>query len=344
MISQSFSNYYIKPVQYNPVNDNKFIFLGGFDGDINLGLSRWILNFNIYLDQNLFLPSNALLLDVNTSVGKVENITLNQVGDKVSPDYVINKKEASHYQCQVILDVSNSEYLKQKLTHHFIPVDLSFKANTEALSDIGISDEKIINTFINEYENIHDQVGFYFTNYTEQNDAGKFDINQSYQFVNNQVTQKISTPFEFLTSSELDLTDEPIKNLLTLHSEKSFSIVGYEINFYYSINNGPIKNLKYQNKESFYCNKIHTFIYPYETAYDQAKQEIINLIGDNKGFYSPLLTTGYYEIKALILLDDSYMNMKIHKEFSFSGKNINNWFKINKFWIDNLQHFKELTI
>ncbi len=343
MISSE-TGYYIKPVVYNPVNENKYVFMGGFDGEITFGLNRWILNFNIYLDHNIFLPSNVLMMNVHTSIGTVENITLNKTNKTILPEYVKNKEEASHYTCQCILNVDNSEYLKQKLTHHFIPIDLTFKTNSESLSHIDIKESEALNQFVSEFESMRDNSGFYFTNYTERNDSGEFNIDQKYYFVNQEVVDKESTPFEFITSNQLDLIDEPIDNLLTIRSEQPFSIVGYEINFNYSINNNPIKTLKHKFNNSFYCDKIHTFIYPYETAFDENKQEIVDLVGDNKGFYSPIITTGYYEIKATILLDTTYMNIKITKDFSFSGKTIDNLFKINPFWINDLTNFKELRI
>ncbi|AIV03544.1 hypothetical protein MGM1_1570 [Candidatus Malacoplasma girerdii] len=338
------TDYYLNKINFNPINNNQYIYLEGFDGTVTPGLTHWTFDFNIYLTQNLKLPAYVFQVNLTSSLGTIENIPLTWIQKTSLPDYVKNRKEVEEYKVHYVLDITNCGFFKNSHKNFYFPIGLNFLINTEVLNAaklINSGDE--VDRFINEFDNLKTSSYFYYTDKFNCEQDTNFQVDQEYKLVNNNSETSKSTNFQYLVNSNMVETREPIVNLMTLTSDEDFTIDGYELTFNYVIDN-EIKTLKITNNETKFCSKINSFIFNKTTVFDSKTKEVKIIYGGQNGFYIPVKSQGYIELKAKILTKNNYAIFKANHAFSFAGNEESNLYQIKHFIINDLTNFKQIRI
>ncbi len=337
--------YYLKKLPQNLVNNNKYVYYSGIEGDIDIINECWYFKYSIFLNNNFELPSNCLNANLVAPFVNVSNLTLTKISSPTFPDYVIDKSTCSEYLLQFSIDTSSSKFFDTLFIDYILNFSLYFDIDSEILNSAKLGNNPLeIDEFINEFNSLVSNTKISYTNYHLDDNEGCVDIINSYHVSNNSYSANNKKIIYYaFNNNTINLTSQ-INELCTIEIDGNFYIKQYKIEMNYSVNNKTIKTLTTNLNEMIICKDKYQLSYPFETTYDYTKDEVINIIGDNCGFFIPFDAIGYYTITLLIFTNNTFITIKLTKSFNFVEKNIGNYIICSQYWIDNLDYFKRYKI
>ncbi len=339
------SPYYLKKLDYNPINNNQYVYLSGCNGDIKILENKWEFDLNFYLNNNLYLPPNSFLINYNTPFSQVSNLTIFYSQTSNFPDFVIDKNSCSLYKVKFVIDTSSSEFFNHKFINYPFNFSTFFKVDEIIINSAELENNPFeIDTFMSEFNSLYLNNFIQYTNYYNQIENQKIKITDEFHIENNEWYETHYSNVEYLLNDQTIDCTNPINFLCSINIDDSFTVVGYNISFNYSIDNSSIKNLSITVNEPQYCTNTFSLDYPYATIYDESKKEVINTIDKNSGFYIPVDAIGYYTITLEILTSRKYAVIKLTKPFNFNNSKENDYFICEDFWINNLSNFKWYSV
>lgn len=341
------SVYYVKRLKENPVNQFKWLYIDGSDGNLKIVENKWYFNINFYLINNLFLPINVFNVNLSTQFMQISNISINPEPQQKAPDWVIQKDCCTKYTCNFEMDTNDSKLFQDPLINYSILFNFSLNVDNSILDQAGISlDQYEYNEFISEIYQQNVEVEFLYSNYVESNEKNStFSISNSYYL--NSVLGSYSEDqiIYYSMNNETEQIDEPIKNLLTIKFEDNYTILSKKVHFIYQIHGHEQNELMYEVTTPEYGDSTKKFTYDFCTYFNESDLKIKNQPDGVAGFYCPLATTGYYQISIKVLYKNIIKTLKFINNFSFKGNDdyLNNKLQVMQVFIDNIEYFKEVT-
>ncbi len=338
--------YYIKQLDHNPVNSNRYIYFSGFEGEILLKKQVWEFNFDLYINSNFNLPKNTIYLNFDLGFVKVNNLEINLSETKKFPDYIKDKTSCNLYKTSFLLDLSDTKILDNLMINYKFESYLKFGIDTDILNnvDIDLNPNEIVK-FISEVNTISSNSSFCLTNYYNENKSGETKLLKGFKLVNDN-SSGICEEILYYTNdfSYVNLSDK-IRELLKIKYKGNFVIDGYKVTFNYSIDGMDIKTLEYKIDDLIFCTDEYQFNYLYGTKFNTQTNEIENFISEDRGFLIPKKSIGYFEIKFALLTDSNKVFFKFTKSFNFTS-DPSHFFNIKceNVWIDNLSNFNEIEV
>lgn len=336
--------YKLEALAKNPVNNNKYVYLSGIDGDIEVLSTCWLINLGIYLNDNFILPANTIYLNFASSFAELNNLNITHQIAPSYPSYVLDVSSCDYYHIQFSIDTASSKFFEQKLNNFLLNLTLSFGIDYDMLNQAQLKCPATrIDSFISELKNIKFSTNLNFSNFSEGKGSDNVDIVNQYHFSNNKITLKKISSINYLLNDQTIDKKTPILKMFDIHTSNNFLINGYKIDVVYSVDNGQLKTLSCSSSDPTYVNKDISFNYPFCTKLND-KDELYNYVGDNPGIYFDKQATGYYEVTLIILVNETFYTLKLIQPFNFidsssPGTNI----VIKKTIIDSLNNFKELN-
>ena len=347
MISSSLNNstYYINRLNPTSYSSNKYVYLSGFEGNINIVDEQWIFNFKLYLNGDFNVPTNTLFVDLITPFAEKKDSTIVQQSiTGPLPDYVDKSTKANLYVFNAIIPTDESKYFDSKFINQRINVDLGFHVNPENLNKTDI-DETSRSEFIKEFDGIRTSTNILYTNYQEGYNQGSGSIIEEYYVVNDN--HKVVNPKYFgwtMNKNCLDLT-APLTSLVDIELKGNFIVRGYKVEFFYSIEDSEIKTLSEENNNPKFCTDRFHLDCPMATKYDEIKREVVKIEGSCNGFFIPKNAYGYYTITILLSTANNWIGLKLNKSFNFiADSSYETNIDVEQFWIDDLNKFKRMVI
>ncbi|MBQ6280358.1 MAG: hypothetical protein IJK72_02790 [Mycoplasma sp.] len=339
------SPYYLKKINHNPVNNNQYVYLSGCDGDITIYENKWEFDLNFYINHNLYLPPNSFLINYNTPFAQISDITIFVSQTAKFPDFVIDKTTCNLYKAKFVIDTSSSDFFNNKFINYPFNFSTFFKVNEEAINSANLENNPYeIDTFMSEFNSLYLNNFIQYTNFYNGDENQKLKIADQFHIENNNWYITHYSNVEYILNEETIDCANPISSLCSLQIDDFFTVVGYNISFNYSIDNSPIKTLSVTIDDPQYCKNVFNLSYPYATSYDESKKEVINIPGYQNGFYIPVAAIGYYTLTIQILTSRKYAVIKLTKPFNFVNSSIDEYFKCEEYWINNIDNFQQYNI
>lgn len=337
--------YYLKQLDFNPINNNKYVYFSGFNGEIKIYQNQWFFNFDMYINQKLNLPVNTLLANVSLPFCEVKKTTLSLNKTSKIPDFVIDKTTCDLYQTSFMVDTSTNTFFDCQLTNYQMYMNITFTIDEESLNNAKLDNNpNEIDKFINEFNLLNTNTLFYYSNFYNDKTNNHYDLNNSYRFENGKATNTNIKTLFYEANSYID-TKTPISKLLSFRYDGPFTVNGYKVNFVYQVDNQKeVKSLSYENKEVKNINSNFQIDFEHSTEYDFSKHEAYITIDSEKGFFIPEKAIGYYTITIVLCVNNIYMTFKITNNFNFVDSIVPNTFQIKSFFIDNLSNFISLQV
>ena len=339
------ATYYLDKLKLNPINDNKYVYLSGFEGGVEIVNEEWIFDFKVFLNGQYNIPVNSLQVDITTPFAQVQNFGLVKTTSEQIPEYVKDKTTSYCYRLNTIIPTGSSEYFDTKMINHPIDIDLDFNVNVEALDTASELHQVDKDQFISEFDNIKAHSKVLYTNYYEASDQGDYGIVEKYYLINE--TAQIVDPKRFkwaLNNDCLDLTT-PILELLDIELDGNFVVKGCQIDFNYALENQEIKTLTHKIENPSYCVKNYHLDFPFATSFDEEKQEVVISQGTEKGFFIPKNAYGYYTLTLLLATTNNWITLKLNKSFNFIvDSSYSTDVKVEQIFIDDITNFTRMVI
>ena len=339
------STYYINKLKPTPRSSNSYVYLSGFEGEVDIINEQWVFDFKLYLNGNFNIPTNTLLVNLRTPFAEETNIPIVQkaIVDEL-PSYV-EKSEANLYLFNVVFPTSSTKYFDSKLINQKINIDMNFHVVADNLNKIDIP-EYLRSGFIKEFDNLRASSSISYTNFYEGKDQGSCNVIDKYYVVNN--TNQVINPKKFswtLNENCLDLTT-PLVKLANISFPTNFIVRGYKLEFNYAVEDGEEKKLEFTNDNPKYVVNNHYEIdLPFATKYDDTKKEVIKTQGENNGFFIPKNACGYYSITLLLSTANNWITLKLNKSFNFiSDASYQTNIEVKQYFINDLYNFKRMVI
>ena len=333
--------YYLRELEKNPINNNRYVYFSGCEGDIKIYENQWYFNLNFYINHNLNLPTNVFLINYDTPFAQLTDLTLNIKWTSEFPDFVIDPNSCTLYNVQFNIDTSSSEYFNNKFINYQFNLNTLFKVDEEVINTANIDNNPLdVNKFMSEFNAMNSFNHIKYTNYFNSDNEGNFKVVDQYHIKNDTWSETHNNVIKYVMNNNCVDLQKPINNLCSINMEDNFIIMGYNIAFNYSIDNSRIKTLSTTNSDPIYCNQNYILDYPFATYYDESKKEVINIVSDNKGFYIPVDCAGYYTITLQILTSSKFIIMKLTQSFNFiSDPTHGDYFFCEEYWINDLTNF-----
>lgn len=340
-------DFYINEIQskFPSLNNNKYIDYQYVFVKANYSFYKIFFEIEVYIANNFFLPSDFLLLNVNSPSFKVEDLMLiktQKIVDINIPN--IQYDVCSIYKTEFSIDVSGDNFFNGTADKYF-ELDISFGLNPNSIkNDNGEIDINNFNQLINEISLSKVKVPFYHQNkilinkndYYEHIVSIESDSRNKMNLIRNRLFIKL---FDF------EYANEPIRKLFNIYFDKTYNVTfkNVVLNLNYSINNYK-KNAKLEfNSELNTSGKNILFeLNNYETYYDEKKEEIIFQKGNN-GIYFPFDTYGEYDINFTLLINNKPVNYEIINTFNYSSSSNNLNFIVENL-SETLVNYEEIYI
>lgn len=340
-------DFYINEIKSNfpSTNNNKYIDYQYVFIKANYSFYKIFFEIYVYISNNFFLPSDALLLNINSAPFEIENLTLVKSSDNIDINIPnIQYDTCDIYKTKFSLDVSDNDFFNGTADKNF-DLNISFGFNSNSLkndnNEINIDN---FNDLINEINLAKLKVPFYHQNkiLINKNDNYEHIIsiesnsNNEINFNKKKIYVKLNN-FEYM--------NEPIKKLFNINFDniENITFKNVILNLNYSIDNYK-KNSKLEFNSELNINgkNILFDLNNYETYFDEQKREIVFQKGNN-GIYFPFNTYGEYEINFTMLLNNKPVNYQIINSFSYISINNNANFIIENLF-ENLTNYEEIYI
>jgi len=225
----------------------------------------------------------------------IQNCSINIDKYAQIPDYINDYDECVVYSTQVVIDVTSSELLDQKLVNYLLNLNFKFNVNTDAINNQLISVEQLeLDEFINELRLSRLSTSINFSNYQNTiKKTGYLDFVDEYYFDSNQ-GQSTTNQIIYYQQNTCENLSCPISKLLTIYADCDYVIDSYLINFYYSCKGSQeINNLSYENDEKIYVNKIYELFYLNRNSFKFDSKTLNSDATGISGFYLPISSSGY---------------------------------------------------
>lgn len=339
------ATYHIDKLPSTSFSTNQYVYLSGFDGNIDIINEQWVFDFKLYLNGDFNVPTNTLYVDLNTPFTTQTKIPIVQKTiTSPLPEYVKPATNANLYIFNLIVPTSESPYFDSKLINQKINVNLSFHVEPENLNKTDIN-EDIRSQFIKEFDGIKTSTNVSYTNFHSGNDQGCGNIIEKYT-VTNDTFQVVDPKYFSWTLNEdcLDLTT-PIKSLLDIELKGNFVVRGYQLDFVYSLEDKETKTLDYKFDNPVYCTDKYHLDFPFATAYDETKKEVVKSGGSDHSFYIPDNACGYYTVTVLLATSNNWITLKLTKAFNFiTDPALETQLKVNQHFIRCIDNYKRMVI
>ena len=341
------STYYVKRLVENPVNQFKWLYIDGSDGNLKIIENKWYFDINFYLINNLFLPTNTFNVNLSTQFTQISDISINAEAEQKAPDWVTQKDYCTKYTCTFEIDTNDSKLFQDPLTNYSILLNFSLNIDNAILdrADVGL-DQYEYNEFISEIYQQKIQTKFLYSNYEEKdNKDSTFNISNSYYLNSKLGSYSEDQIIYYSMNNETDQIDEPIKKLLIIQFEDNYTILSKKVHFIYQVYGHEQNELTYEVTTPEYGDSTKEFTYDFCTYFSEPSGKVENQNDGVNGFYCPLATTGYYQISIKVLYKNVIKTLKFINNFSFKGNDDykNKKLQVMEVFIDNINYFKEVV-
>lgn len=177
--------YYLRELKKNPINNNRYVYFSGCEGDIKIYENQWYFNLNFYINHNLNLPSNVFLINYDTPFAQLTDLTLNIKSTSEFPDFVIDQNSCTLYNVQFNIDTSSSEYFNNKFINYQFNLNTIFKVDEDVINTANLDNNPSeVNKFMSEFNTMNSFNHIKYTNYYTNNDEENFKVVDQYHIKN----------------------------------------------------------------------------------------------------------------------------------------------------------------
>ena len=345
MLSISANNpYYINRLNPTSLSTNHYVYLSGFEGSVDIINEQWIFDFQLYVNGNFNVPTNSLYVNLTTPFAEKIQIPIIHCPDPVSWPKYVEDNGRNLYIFNAIIPTSGTEYFNNKYINQRININLDFHVEPENINKADIP-EADRSAFITEFDAISASTNVSYTNYHEGKDQGSGNIIDQYKVVNDNCS--VINPRQFgwaLNNNCLDLKT-PLCSLVDIDLKNNFIVRGYQVEFNYALETGGSKSLKYKDDSPKYCtDKFHLDL-PFATYFDEEKKEVVQTEGENKGFFIPKNSYGYYTLTLLLATENTWVTLKLTKAFNFIlDSSYETKLKVRQYPMDTLKNCTRMVI
>lgn len=339
------SNYQIKHLVNNPINDNKFIYIDSIDGNLVIKNNKWFFDLNYYVIDNATLPPNIFNACLELPFADIKDIQLLYVASGNIPSWVTQKENCKIYKSTFSIDTNESKFFDQILTKYLMYLQFSFDINTNVVNNSSIDvTQSDLDSFILEWNLIHQTLSFDFSNFVDLNDDGGVFGNGNQYYLNSKTGYSISeNNISYQLNENLSDRTFAINNLLTLKTSSPFLINKIITKFHYSIEDVQgINTYENTNNDLIYVYDTYDIEFNKKTLYDEAKNEVVDSLNGVEGFYIPKKSNGYFEVLVTITQNENARIYRFMKDFNFIDTKSNTKIMIKEIFINDLNNFERM--
>ena len=327
----------------------KYHFIKGMDGIIDLRENYWYLKLYLYSCNNFYLPPNSLLANLKLPYQSIKGITFNLSSDQDRKNKYKweDSKYCKVYEAICTIDISSNKYLKQNLYDAKIDYQFNFEIDPEPISHISNNsiDQRDLDSLINETYELEWNFSMYYSNmYQMSPDNLVCNCHNLYKIdANKKVVEEKSIVKAIV--NDYTCYQKPIIKLATIKSTIPFQITNTIIKFFYQID-GDDKEYEFELK-NFKSNQVgyETEIYcDFKTLFNEKSNLITNSFFGIKGFYIPKFSSGFYQISFNLSQNNNNIKFIITNPFHFATQNNFPKIKITTAKFENLNTFTNWII
>jgi len=306
--------YYIKPLEFNPKNNNKYFYCDYALSNLKINDEKINVDIYLWITMNSYLPVNIFYLNVETNIGNLNSIPLYSV-EKEMPQEVVDKENSKCFHASYTLGIKdliyNGEYnFNTKYTFSF--------ANSDIWNSINIqSSQDDLNRFNNELGSENVSLSTSFNNKFVYKKDGIINVSNDITY-DNKKTNRINLKSFFVKNNIKGYESEPITKILTIlnYEDKPIKISNLKYIFKYED-----KELKFDDQSSFVVNDKLEVIFKQKTKYLDGKV-VLDQSDDNaiEGFYLPLNTIVNVKVTFKITFEDETIDFTYMNNINFQSQ------------------------
>lgn len=323
---------------------NKYHFIKGMDGFIDLRENYWYLKLYLYSCNNFYLPPNSLLANLKLPYQTIKGITFNLSSDQDRK----NKYKWEEVNCCKVyeaictIDISCNNYLKQNLHDAKISYQFNFEIDPEPISRISNNtiNQYDLDGLINETYGLEWDFNLYYSNiYQITTNNLICDCRNSYKIdANKKVTEEKSV-VKAIVNNYMHY-QKPIIKLAVIKSTIPFQITNIVIKFFYRIDgNNKEYELELKNFKSNLIGYEVEINCDFKTLFNEKSNFVSNSFHGIKGFYIPKFSSGFYQVNFNLSQNNNNVKFIVTNPFHFATKNNFPKIKITTAKFENLNTF-----
>lgn len=246
--------------------------------------SKLILNFDFYIAQKFFLPTDAINVTLQLPSQEISNVIAIRSTDAIDSSInLVDKENISIFKARAIIDTTSDSFFQNNYINCMIPIKCYFKVNANSLTNNKVQLNR--NYFWQFISEINSQVidfnfdysnFYYFSNFNENENKLKFSYEISIDSLNNVLIKEQNVLFVLPKIKNNNL---PIKKLFNLNTTTNdyFFIKNIKINIEIQndketifIKKNLLENFKFKNFFEFNFN-YEIYFDSYNNKYDLQK-------------------------------------------------------------------------
>jgi len=337
--------YYIKQIPNNKFNKYKYGYLDHMETLINMKDHYWNFAMELYCADNSSLPLNTLTLDMQLPYQTVSNVQFNLASDQtgVKDKVVYNIDYAKKYIANFNVDISQNEFLKQKLSNAKIDINLQMQIDPDPISKASFGPkQEDLDGLINEYGEQRFNFFYYYTNTHKINKQGQVQNDYGFQLKGgNECVRRCA--LVNCVGDDLLYNKQSIIQLANINSLDDFQVLSAKVKFNYWIGEDTeTKSIESELNVKSSLTKNINIEFTKSTNYDFVNNKVIlDPLGIN-GFYIPKASHGYFELELKINQNNNINNFVITNNFVFDNVDVKPYIGCCQITINSLEDFKEI--
>lgn len=299
-----------------------------------------LVTIRVWFQGNYYIPPNMLLMNLETSIGSISNLTLYEIKEITN--------NARQYETSFNININSNNILNKESFLEELFISASFDINKEVYNNSNLPGYFI--HFYNDFIKINFNSSVYFNNYFPISKLSEYYINSNYKsdyknlnelpkdfydWANKEMTIYPEFWFNKATVFE-DIDYQPINHLYKANSDKTLLTKTFDkvsVTVIYYIDNVEKKlDLDFSNVVDSNLDSNNNLYLGVKTLYNFENKELYQSNSGVSGIYFPVPTNG----NLIVNLEKNGITYKDKIPFNFrnefySSKNNNIVIEVNEF-------------